>query len=61
MVNYELEIVKLLEGNSELQQNYPRVVRVANAVARNQDDVVPYIWAYLSGKRDWKKVEKDLF
>lgn len=59
-MNYEVEIIKILMDNPEIQKDYPRICAVAKAVAREEDDYMEYLWAYVSGKRDWKKVEKQL-
>jgi hypothetical protein len=60
-MNFELEIAKLLLDNAELQRDYPRICAVAQVVARNEDDYMPYVWAYATGKRNWKELEKKLF
>ena len=44
----------------EIHKDYPRICAVARAVARQDEDYMEYLWAYVSGKRDWKKVEKEL-
>jgi hypothetical protein len=59
-MNYEVEIIKLLMNSAELRSNYQRICAVAHLVAKNEEDIYPYIWAYASGKRDWKEVEKQL-
>lgn len=60
-MNYEVEIIKLLMDDNALRQDYPRICAVARAVARNEEDFLPYVWAYMTGKRDWKNAEKNLF
>lgn len=59
-MNYEIEIVKLLMENPQLREDYPRICAVAKAVARDDEDHMAYLWAYVSGKSDWKKMEKEL-
>lgn len=59
-MNYEAEIAKLLSQDDQLKKDYSRICAVASVVARNDDDFLPYVWAYASGKKDWKKIEKSL-
>jgi hypothetical protein len=59
-MNYEIEIIKLLMDDAQLREDYPRICAVAKAVARQDEDYMEYLWAYTSGKRDWKRVEKEL-
>jgi hypothetical protein len=59
-MNYEIEIIKLLMDDAQLRKDYPRICAVAKAVARQDEDFMEYLWAYTSGKRDWKRVEKEL-
>jgi len=59
-MNYEIEIIKLLMDDAQLREDYPRICAGAKAVARQDEDYMEYLWAYTSGKRDWKRVEKEL-
>ena len=45
--------------NAEIRKDYPRICAVAKAVA-GDDDHMEYIWAYVTGKSDWQKIEKEL-
>jgi hypothetical protein len=58
-MNYEVEIIKILMDNAEIRKDYPRICAVAKAVA-GDDDHMEYIWAYVTGKSDWQKIEKEL-
>ena len=60
MVNYELEIAKLLSESAEMRNNYGRICDIARVVARNEENFMPYVWAYMTGKSDWRKMEKEL-
>ena len=59
-MNYSNEIIKILASDDEARNNYGRICAVASAVARDDDNFLPYVWAYLSGKSDWKKLENYL-
>ena len=59
-MNYEVEIIKLLMDSPQLRTDYPRICAVAHLVAKNEDDFLPYVWAYATGKSDWKRLEKEL-
>ena len=59
-MNYASELAKLLSQDEQLRKDYGRICAVASVVARNDEDFLPYVWAYATGKRDWKKVEKSL-
>jgi hypothetical protein len=59
-MNYEVEIIKLLMDDAELRKDYPRICAVAHVVAKNEEDFLPYVWAYASGKSDWRKIEKEI-
>lgn len=41
-----------------MRADYERICKVASAVARTEEDYLPYVWAYLTGKSDWKSVEQ---
>ena len=60
-MNYEFEVAKLLSDSADLRKDYPRICDVARAVARNDADFMPYVWAYMTGKSDWRKMENQLF
>lgn len=60
-MNFELEIAKMLSESQELRNDYPRICAVANVVAQKEDDFLPYVWAYMTGKSDWKSLEKSIF
>ncbi len=60
-MDFSQEIAKLLEDNQQLRRDFARICSVASAVARSEDDFLPYVWAYASGERDWKEAEKQLF
>ena len=60
-MNYEVEVIKILMDNDDIRKNYPRIVAVAQAVAGDDEDkIIEYIWAYVTGKSDWQKIEKEL-
>lgn len=60
-MNYEVEVIKLLMDNEEVRRDYQRICAVAKAVSADDDSkYMEYIWAYASGKSDWRKVEKEL-
>jgi hypothetical protein len=59
-MNYEVEIVKLLIDNPELKNDYQSICAVAQLVAKNEEDYLSYVWAYASGKSDWKELAKQL-
>ena len=58
--NYSLEIAILLTESAQARSDFGRVCKVAFAVARTEDDYVSYVWAYLSGNRDWKSLEEKI-
>jgi hypothetical protein len=58
MQNYTLEIAKILSDSPEMRADYERICKVASAVAQTEEDFLPYVWAYLTGKSDWKSMEK---
>lgn len=58
MQNYTLEIAKILSESPQMRADYDRICRVASAVARTEEDYLPYVWAYLTGKSDWKSIDK---
>ena len=58
--NYSLEIAKLLAESAQARSDYERICQIASAVARTEDDYVSYVWAYLSGNRDWKSLEEKI-
>lgn len=59
-MNYEVEIIKILMDNPSIRKDYARICAVAQAVAGDDKDHMEYIWAYLTGKSDWKKIEKEI-
>lgn len=59
-MNYEVEVIKILMDNPDIHKDYARICAVAKAVARKDEDYMEYIWAYVSGNKDWRKVEKEL-
>jgi len=61
-MDFAEEIQKLLEKDRQLRVDFSRISAVAQAVTRdNEDNFLPYLWAYASGERDWKEAEKQLF
>lgn len=58
MQNYTLEIAKILSDSPQMRADYERICKVASAVARTEEDYLPYVWAYVTGKSDWKSVEQ---
>jgi hypothetical protein len=60
MQNYTLEIAKILSDSPQMRADYERICKVASAVARTEEDFIPYVWAYLTGESDWKSLEKVL-
>ena len=58
MQDYTLEIAKMLSGSAQMRADYERICKVAASVARTEEDFLPYVWAYLTGKSDWKSLEK---